>query len=77
MNVHVGCSLSRLYMYGTIATIAAGGAKSARRESRLMKDAMSEAGKWVEDRKVLRSRRKRERCLLCSRSGSRREYSFG
>ncbi len=60
-------------MYGTIATIAAGGAKSERRESRLMKDAISEAGRWVEARKVFRRRRKRERCLLWRRSVSRRE----
>ena len=64
-------------MYGMIATIAAGGAKRARRERRLIKEAVRVAGRRVEDRKVLRRRRNRERCLLWRRSASIREYSFG
>lgn len=52
-------------MKGTIATIAAGGAKSDNLDSLLMKEAMVAAGKWfVGARKTSRCRRKRERYLL-------------
>lgn len=73
MNVHVGWDLRRLYMNGTIAIIAAGGANSERRERRLMKDAMVAAGMWfVGERKMSRCRRKRLRCLLWRREGVKR-----
>lgn len=60
-----------------MATIAAGGALRASLARRLMKLATSDAGRCDDARKVFSSRKKRERCLECSRSASRREYSLG
>lgn len=60
-------------MKGMVAIIAAGGAKSASRERRLMKEAIVAAGRWfVGAKNVSRWRRKRERYLLCKMSLSRR-----
>lgn len=45
--MQAGWCFSILYVNGMIMTMAAGGAKSDRRESRLMKDARRVAGRWL------------------------------
>lgn len=56
-----------------MTTMAEGGALRASLERRFMKLATRAAGRWVEERKVSRRRKKRERCFECSREESRRE----
>ena len=64
-------------MKGITATIAAGGANSASLARRFMNDAINEEERWfVGFRNVSSNLKSRERCLLCSKSWSRIEYSF-
>jgi hypothetical protein len=67
--IHVGCRLSKLYTVGRIATIPCGGAETDNLEIRLMKDATSAAGRYVEERKRSESRRKRARYRVWNKVG--------